>query len=52
MYSVKNELNIDNENHLLPQSDLSGIEIENFPNIEDQVQKVEKTKTKRVFGFC
>ncbi len=47
MYSVKNELNIDNEQSLLPFSDLSDIEIENFPTIEQQTEKIEKTKKTR-----
>ena len=44
LYSVKNELNIDNETSLLPQSDLSDIELENFPTIDEQTEKIEKTK--------
>ena len=47
MYSVRNDLNIDNENSLLALSDLSSIPQENFPNIDDQVQKVEKVKKQR-----
>ena len=47
LYSVRNELNIDNESSILPQSDLSDAEIENFPSIEEQTQKVEKTKKQR-----
>ena len=47
LYSVKNELNIANESTILPQSDLSGIEIENFPTIEEQTEKIEKTKKLR-----
>ena len=47
LYSVKNELDIDNEASILPQSDLSDIEIENFPSIEEQTEKIEKTKKKR-----
>ncbi len=44
LYSVKNELNIDNESSILPQSDLNDIEIESFPTIEEQTEKIEKTK--------
>ena len=44
LYSVKNELNIDNETSILPQSDLNDIEIESFPTIEEQTEKIEKTK--------
>ncbi len=47
LYSVKNELNIDNETSILPQSDLSDVEIENFPTIEEQTEKIEKIKKKR-----
>ncbi len=44
LYSVRNELNIENENSILPQSDLSDLEIENFPTIEEQSEKIESTK--------
>ena len=47
LYSVKNELNIDSETSLLPQSDLNEIEIENFPSIEEQTEKIEQTKKQR-----
>ncbi len=47
LYSVKNELNIENETSILPQSDLSDVEIENFPSIEEQTEKIEKTKKQR-----
>ncbi len=47
MYTVKNELNIENENLLLTSSDINGLEEENFPNIADQEQKVEKIKKQR-----
>ena len=47
LFSIKNELNIDNESSILPHSDLSDTEIENFPSIEEQTQKVEKTKKQR-----
>ncbi len=47
MYSVKNELNIENETSILSQSDLHDLSIENFPSIENQVQKVEKIKKQR-----
>ena len=47
LYSLKNELGIENESSLLGQSDLSGFPIENLPNIEDQTNKVEKIKKKR-----
>ena len=44
LYTVKNELNIENESSILPQSDLSDIEVKNFPSIEEQTEKIEKTK--------
>ncbi len=47
LYSVKNELRIDSESSLLPQSDLSTLTIENLPSIEKQSQKVEKIKKQR-----
>ena len=47
LYSVKNELNIDSETSLLPQSDLNEIELENFPSIEEQTKKIEQTKKQR-----
>ena len=47
LYSVKNELNIDSETSLLPQSDLNELELENFPSIEEQSEKIEKTKKQR-----
>ncbi len=47
LYSVKNELKIDNEASILPHSDLNNIEIQNLPSIEQQTEKVEKTKKLR-----
>ena len=47
LYSVKSELNIDNETSILPQSDLNDVEIQDFPSIEDQTEKIEKTKKQR-----
>ena len=44
LYSVKSELNIENESSILPQSDLSDIEFENFPSMEEQSEKIEQTK--------
>ena len=41
LYSVKNELNIDNETSILPQSDLSDIELENLPSIDHQIEKLK-----------
>ena len=47
LYSVKNELGIENETSILPQSDLSNLELENFPSLEEQSEKIEKTKKQR-----
>ena len=47
MYSVKNELNVENENSLFSKSDLSNLSEENFPSIEDQAKKVENIKKTR-----
>ncbi len=47
LYSVKNELNIDNETAILPQSDLIDVSSENLPTIEEQIEKIEKTKKTR-----
>ncbi len=44
LHSVKSELNIDNETSLLPQSDLNDLTSENFPSIEEQIEKGEKIK--------
>ncbi len=47
LYSVKNELRIESETSLLPQSDLSTLIEGNLPSIEEQSQKVEKVKKQR-----
>jgi len=47
LYSVKNELNIENETSLLAQSDLNELNFDKFPKIEDQMQKVDKIKKQR-----
>ena len=47
LYSVKSELNIENEDEILPQSDLSQVSPENFPSLEDQSKKSEKIKKQR-----
>ena len=47
LYSIKNELNIENESSILPQSNLNNIEIEHFPTLEEQSEKIEKTKKQR-----
>ena len=48
LYSIKSELNIESESSILPQSDLSDVSPENLPTIEEQSQKAEKIKKKRV----
>ena len=52
LYSIKNELGIENESSILPQSDLSDIEAINYPSIEDQSEKIEKTKKQRESRIC
>ena len=48
---MKSELNILNENEILPQSDLSQISSDNLPSLDEQVQKSEKIKkTKESLG--
>ena len=47
LFSVKNELNIDNENEILPQSDLNEVSPYNLPSIEQQSQKSIKIKKQR-----
>ena len=47
LFSVKNDLNIENENSILSQSDLNNIIPENLPTLENQSQKVEKIKKQR-----
>ena len=50
MYSVKSELNIENEQELLPQSDLSQISPGNLPTLDEQSQKSEKIKQRDSLG--
>ena len=47
LFSVKNELNINNESAILPLSDLSDVEVGMFPSIEAQTEKIDKTKKVR-----
>ncbi len=44
LYSLKNDLKIESEDLIFSQSDLNNLEIENFPSIEEQTEKIEKTK--------
>ncbi len=47
LQSIKSDLNIDNESSILPQSDLNNIDVENYPSIEEQTDKIEKSKKQR-----
>ena len=47
LYSVQSELNIKNENEILPQSDLNQVSSDNFPSLEEQSQKSIKIKKQR-----
>jgi chromosome segregation protein len=47
LHSVKNELNINDEASLLPQSDLNNISPDSLPSLNEQSQKVEKIKKQR-----
>tara|TARA_E500000178_G_scaffold288953_1_gene291805 strand:- start:1032 stop:3476 length:2445 start_codon:yes stop_codon:yes gene_type:complete len=47
MYSVKSELNIDNEDSILSQSDLNNVSPDDLPSLEIQSQKVGKVKKLR-----
>ena len=47
LYSIKSDLNIDNESSILPQSDLNNVDIKNYPSIEEQTDKIEKSKKQR-----
>ena len=47
LYSVKNELNIENESFLLAQSDLSNLSENNLPSIQEQEEKRKKIKKQR-----
>jgi chromosome segregation protein len=47
LHSVKNELNINNETSILPQSDLSDVSPNNLPTLAEQSQKSEKIKKQR-----
>ncbi len=47
MYSVKNELGIESDSNLFASSDLINIDEKKLPSIEEQEEKVEKTKKRR-----
>ena len=42
LYSVKNELNIDDEKSILPQSDLSDVEIKIFQQLRYNLKKLKR----------
>ncbi len=47
LYSVKNDLNAENEIALLANSDLNNLQKEDLPSIEEQTKKVDKIKRLR-----
>ncbi len=47
LYSVKSDLNIQNENEILSQSDLNQISPDNLPSLDEQSKKSEKIKKQR-----
>ena len=47
LYSVKSELNIQNENEILPQSDLNQVSPNDLPSLDEQSKKSEKIKKQR-----
>ena len=47
LYSIKSELNIDNEETILSQSDLNNVPPESLPTMDAQSIKVEKIKKQR-----
>jgi chromosome segregation protein len=47
LHSIKNELNINDEASVLPQSDLNNISPDSLPSLEEQAQKAEKIKKQR-----
>jgi len=47
LFSIKSDLNINNEDAILSQSDLINIPSDDLPNLEEQSKKVEKIKKQR-----
>ena len=47
LYSVNSELNIQNENEILPQSDLNEISSDNLPSLDEQLKKSDRIKKQR-----
>ena len=54
IYSIKNDLHLDNENNLLSISSLNGLTPENYPSLEKQeILYLKKLKNNEIsFGFC
>jgi|TARA_B100001093_G_scaffold398472_1_gene385817 chromosome segregation protein len=48
VYSIKNDLQLENENNLLSISNLNNLTPETYPNLEKQEQILEKIKKQRV----
>ena len=48
IYSIKNDLQLENENNLLSISNLNNLTPETYPNLEKQEQILEKIKKQRV----
>ncbi len=47
LYSVKNELHIENEDSILSQSDLNNVSPEELPSLEEQSKKSDRIKKQR-----
>jgi chromosome segregation protein len=47
LHSIKNELDINDESSILPQSDLNDVSPNDLPSLEEQSLKVEKIKKQR-----
>jgi chromosome segregation protein len=47
VYSIKNDLKLDNENNLLSISNLNTLTTENYPSLEKQILSLEKIKKQR-----
>jgi chromosome segregation protein len=47
VYSIKNDLKLENENNLLSISNLNTLTSENYPSLEKQVSSLEKIKKQR-----
>tara|TARA_B100000963_G_scaffold235146_1_gene205517 strand:- start:194 stop:2638 length:2445 start_codon:yes stop_codon:yes gene_type:complete len=47
LYTIKKDLNINNEDSILPQSDLNDVSPDKLPSLDIQAQKIEKVKKLR-----